>query len=525
MLSKKNILILLSACLLIPGLIALYLEQDISYDLLNYHFYIGYSLLHLNLKQDFYLSNFMGYTNPTLDALNYLIITHFAPLFTGFLMGAIQGFNFFLIALLSGFYLKRLEPSYKYQIITMIMILLLSLMGANVLREIGTFYNDLTLSSLVILALLINTQIFFKNEKLTDERCKIFIAGICLGVSVGFKLTMSIYGLGATLAFLALENNLRTKILLLASFVLGMVIGFLLINGYWMMLLWINFKNPFFPFFNKIFKSSFFYDFNISNYEGAKRFPEIIFYPFYCVWNGKIGVKSIQDSKMAIDFLLLVVLLIKKIFGRESNYLDFGFKNSKRYFITFFIISYILWQYQFSIARYMIVLDLLSPLLIYLLLQEIFKNSDYIKIYCLIIFALIIVTTKPTQWARIPWTKNNYFDVDMPKISNFDKPTIVLKSQKGDTPTAFLRPLFPKEWHFIGIDDIGPDKYWDLFLKKIPNLNDYQWFMLFSTPPKTEWFETFGKQAPEPCYIVTSRLGKYVGRFYLCKILPIRYLH
>ena len=68
MLIKKNIVLLL-ACFFILGLTSLYLGQDINYDLLNYHFYAGYALLHLNLKQDFYISNFMGYTNPTLMRL------------------------------------------------------------------------------------------------------------------------------------------------------------------------------------------------------------------------------------------------------------------------------------------------------------------------------------------------------------------------------------------------------------------------------------------------------------------------
>ena len=139
MLIRKNILILL-ACLLIPSLISLYLGRRYRIMIyLNYHFSNGYTLLNLKIKHDFFISNFMGYLNPTQDALNYLMITHFPPLFTGFFIGAIQGFNFFLIALLSGYYLKQLEPSYKYQIVMMIMVVLLSLVCANVIGEIGTF--------------------------------------------------------------------------------------------------------------------------------------------------------------------------------------------------------------------------------------------------------------------------------------------------------------------------------------------------------------------------------------------------
>src|ERR1700722_1133810 len=127
MLVKKNILILFFICLLIPGLISLYLGQDINADLCNYHFYDGYALLNLKLKHDFFPGDFMGYLNPTLDSLNYLMITYLPSLLTGFLIGAIQGLNFFLVLLLSYLYLKYLEPSYQYQMIIVTMIVLLSL--------------------------------------------------------------------------------------------------------------------------------------------------------------------------------------------------------------------------------------------------------------------------------------------------------------------------------------------------------------------------------------------------------------
>ena len=157
-------------------------------------------------------------------------------------------------------------------------------------------------------------------------------------------------------------------------FILGMAVGFLAINGYWMILLWMNFKNPFFPFFNGIFKSPFFYNVSISNYLGPIKLIEKVFYPFYFSWNRKIGIKPVHDIRMAIVYLLLVFLTVKKIFKRTASNLDDTLTNSKKYFITFFIVSYIFWQYQFSIERYMMVLDLLAPLLIYLLLKEIFKT-------------------------------------------------------------------------------------------------------------------------------------------------------
>ena len=242
------------------------------------------------------------------------MITYLPPILTGFLIGAIQGLNFFLILLLSHHYLKHLESSDKYQMIIVVMIVLLSLICANVIGEIGTTFNDLTLSSLVILALLICTQTLMNNEELAGNWHKIFIAGICWGTSsTGFKLTMAIYGLGATIGFLFLNKDFKTKIQLLMVFVLGMTLGFLVINGYWMILLWQAFKNPIFPLYNKIFKSPYYYDFNMHTYYGPKKIFETIFYPFYFSWNRKVGHSSVHDLRIAIVYLLLVILLIKKL--------------------------------------------------------------------------------------------------------------------------------------------------------------------------------------------------------------------
>ena len=167
------------------------------------------------------------------------------------------------------------------------------------------------------------------------------------------------------------------------------------------------------------------------------------------------------------------------------------------------------------------VLDLLAPLLVYLLLKDIFENDWLTRTSFLVIFVLIVSTLKPMHWGRRPWTQS-YFDVQIPKIANLDKPTIVIQASTiYPKPMGFLRTFLPSQWRFVGIDFlIGPDKYWDQFLKKIPNLTDYQWYMLFHEPPKTELFEKFGQQAPEPCYQIKTKIGSY----FLCKIFPTKYL-
>ena len=165
------------------------------------------------------------------------------------------------------------------------------------------------------------------------------------------------------------------------------------------------------------------------------------------------------------------------------------------------------------------VLDLLAPLLIYLLLKDIFENDWLTRTSFLVIFVLMIATLKPMHWGRVPWTQS-YFDVQIPKIANLDKPTIVFEaSTEYPKPMGFVRTVLPNQWRFIGVIlyvliNIG------IILKKVPHLTDYQWYILFREPQKPELFEKFGQQAPEPCYQIKTKVGTY----FLCKILPIKFL-
>ena len=235
--------------LLLVGVISLFLGQDYNWDLRNYHYYSGYAFLNNRIDKDFMPAGHESYFNPLIDVMNYVFIKFFPPRLTSFALGVIQGFNLWLLAIICGQFIN-LENNYqKYLLI--VIISFLGIYSANVIGEVGTTFNDLTLSSLVLLAVFLITTSLKSELSSTKEMALVFAAGISIGLATGFKLTFSIYALAMVMAFFVLRKPYSNKFKLASFFVAGCIIGFIISNGFWMIILWKHFHNPFFPLFNE----------------------------------------------------------------------------------------------------------------------------------------------------------------------------------------------------------------------------------------------------------------------------------
>lgn len=503
--------------MILTGFLSLYLGQDFNFDLRNYHYYNGYSFLNLKIGQDFFGANLQTYLNPVFDSLAYLMIKYLPSKLTGFLIGAMQGINIYLLVLLTNFFIKPSNSSVDTFFIPG-MIGLMGFISANVIGEIGTTFHDLTLAICALLSLLLMAHAL-KDDDLSSTKKWFLVmgAGLCLGMGAGFKLTLYPYCIGAAVAFIFLKKQWAIKLKMLILFFVGGLAGFTLINGYWTYLLWSNFGNPVFPFYNKIFKSEYYYPISFTNpWFYHKNILEAFFYPFYFSWNHLTsGVNiSFRDFRMPCVEVLLIIYILKIIFKKKPiSSINLHSLEFKKYFITFFISSYVIWQYQFSIQRYMMILDLLAPLMLYILLISIFNRELIIKSSLYSIFLFLIFTVKPIPWEKKSWS-HSYFEVELPKGININQKAIVISPDK---PLSFLRPFFPKDWHFIGVDIIGSDLFIDKFLRNISEIQTYQWFMLFNGKSKIYNIPKYGTPvADKTCYQIKSK----AGNFYLCEFIP-----
>jgi len=506
-----NIMILLLA-MLVCGLISLYFGKDLSWDLANYHYYNPYALLQHRWGWDFWPASFLQqYLSPTMDLLTYFSITHLSSVLTTFLLGAIHGINFWLLYQVVFYFIShknqrdslgsshgRSSDSVLCCNLIAVTIALLGMYGPTVLPGIGSFQNDNVVSIFVLGFILL-----FLYRRL-------FSGSFLLGVAIGLKLTALIYGIGAILAtaILPLPWLQKGKWILIVG--LMMLLGWLCTSGYWMLTLWQQYHNPVFPFLNAVFHST---DFSLVNWRDYRFLPQgiwqTLFYPFYFSWDGRVADVPFRDFRFLMVYVLFVVVLLtvflrsfrdliasrtssrdliagsnqplwiprlragrrwEVLFPRQHFYISLlslilssrlreerAGRGGCYWLFAFFIFSYIIWQYYFSIMRYLVVLEMLSPLVIYLLVTKLFTNAKTQWIVITILFYTLAYTMTPTSMIRARWYEGNYFNVVMPKaLQKVDKAMVLTAypaySQYRDPrPQMYLIPFFPKQWQFIGI--------------------------------------------------------------------------
>lgn len=530
MASKKIHLIFIFYVMALMGIIAVSLGEDVNWDLRNYHYYIGYAFLNISPIQDFFAAGIQSYLNPLPDVMNYFMIKHLPPKLTGFLLGAVQGLNLYFLWAMTLMLISSVT-SFFYRMIALVAIPALGLLCANVIGEIGATFNDLMLANWVLLSQWLVGFALKEDLDLRKKAIYILLAGFSLGIGIGLKLTLALYFIGSLIALMTLRHSLaQFKNLLL--FTLGCALGFLLANGYWMAVLWKFFHNPIFPYYNHIFKSSYYYAVNIVD---ARYFPhnllQTLFYPFYFSWqNCLTNDAPSHDFRLPVIYSLLIIYCVKILITNKkySEHYNLFQREYTQYLIVFFVVSYVVWQYQFSIQRYLMVLDILSPLLIYLLITNIWNNPFISHCLALFIFAVLAVTLKPQHWARLPWTKT-YFAVTIPQTIDLQQKSVVINA---DFEVSFLRPFFPKDWHFMsaGLPWFPSTQCFsqtDNFNTHFPFMNplispwmhnrEYHYYALFRDTPKStveNIVERYQLHLEEPC----STIQAITQNYFICPL-------
>lgn len=449
------------------GLLSVILGQDISWDLRNYHFYNPYMLLTGRIKYDILPAQIQTFFNPLIDIPFFISIYYLQipPILVGFLMGGIHGLNILFIHYITYFSLSNLSNKTRH--LFSLLAAITSLTGAAYLSELGTSIGDSTSSIFVLGGLLLLVYNLQKSQKFTSKY--ILFTGLLVGLGVGLKLTVALYGISliAAINFVKIpwQAKIRNTFFLMAS----MFVGFLVTMGYWIVLMWNNFANPLFPFFNTVFKSPYIEtDYNLKDIRFLPRdFWQGIFYPFHFLTNPTLVAElEFRDARLAVSYIFIVIVIIVWLLTRirrqplktENLLIDL---NIFSFLVPFYTAAYLIWLTQFSIYRYLIALELLTPVLIILGISYIYNflttlNIDYllrlpkykyVLFTSLVFFAGLIITVQPLDWGRNSW-HYSYFGLDKNDFKQYENSTIIMW---GDEPTSYLVPYFPDSTRFVRI--------------------------------------------------------------------------
>ena len=428
------------------------LGKDTSWDFRNYHWYGPYALLNHRMTIDMAVAHQASYYNPYLDVPYYWLATHARAWIALAVLGAVQGANAIPLYLMgrSALRVQARESDIKLMAGALT---LLGQVGALTLTEFGTTYYDNVMSVFVLsgLAILVCNRDTLRDGPQARAIGLTFIAGLVTGMAMGLKLPEMPFCVGFAAALVALGGGWKRQITRLAVGGLAGLIGFAIFSGPWMLYMWHLTGNPLFPYFNDYWKAPL---------ALAAPYRDLRFVPFFRPWWQQLFFPILftydwhvaddlgfQDIRVMVAYLLVIVAGVIWLVRRESRdtLLD---KRATAILFAFSAAAYIEWLRTFAIYRYIILFEMLAPLLIVAAvgLLPLTRRSRYLGLAGICAACLLFARSDFLERAPV---EDPYVQAALPPIPDPDH-TMVLMT--GDAPMGFIVTTLPPQIPVLRID-------------------------------------------------------------------------
>lgn len=454
---------------ILAGLVSVWLGQDANWDLRNYHWYNPYAFLNDKIGFDLNPGQFQSYFNPTIDLLYYGLASHFPTPVTGFVMGFLHGLNFVLLILIVRQVLAsdQGEPaaiaSARFRLPLLLGVA--GCLGFSFLTQLGNTMGD-NLTSLTVLgaiALLLRQwpQLLAGGARAAMVAA---LAGLIIGAGTGLKLTNANYALALCLALLTLRVPLWRRFTTAFVFGLGTLAGIGATAGHWYWLMWKQFGNPLFPQFNNIFKAPLASQIAVADMGWVpKSALETLLWPFIFTFNSRrvieLPMTQIIWPLVYIAFIALIGQRLRRLWLAAPGPLATGAgvrgdAPGARLLLVFFALSYLIWLKLFGIYRYMVPLELLAPLVLWLLLHRLcsLPVARAIGAWCLVLAA--VAGLPRVNWGH-HYNGEKSFTVQVPAFAEPEQSMVF--TVHGDPPMSWLVPSFPNRLAFAALGSGFPE--------------------------------------------------------------------
>ncbi|WGG53314.1 glycosyltransferase 87 family protein [Rugamonas sp. DEMB1] len=435
------------------GLVSVAIGQDDNWNLRNYHLYNVYALLNERIGFDLAPARFQTYFNPTLDLLYYGLNHWLSQRGAGFVMGALHGLNFVLLLAIA-----RQVAGAAVDVRLALLLAGAGVLGPGFRGELGNTMGDNMTALLVLGALYL---ILSRWEALSERGGKaaavVLWAGLLMGLGTGLKLTNAPYAVALCLALFAVPLAYRRRLGLAFLFGGGVSAGVALTGGWWFLKMWQTFGNPLFPQFNNIFHSPWATETAVIDaYFLPKTLFEYLRWPFiFASDSSRVTEAPTRLGMWPATYVLFavcgVVLLLRRLRGAAMP--SIGPRG--RFFLLFFGLTYLVWMRMFSIYRYLIPLELLVPLAIWLLWRSIAGSVPAAHRLAGAMLVVLLLCAIPTpRWGNARWGERAY-SAEVPAFAQPAQSVVFFANP--EPPMAWLATMFPPQVKFIGVDTGFPE--------------------------------------------------------------------
>lgn len=349
-------------CAALWAALALIHGYDFDYDILNYHYYNGFAVLHGRSFTNLQAAGLQTYFYPGMDALFYLLARAWPPMAVAAVLAAFQSLAFPMLYLLG----RRLLPAFP----PLVVVLLVALGAAAPvsLWEAGSPRGD-TLTAVPVLAAL--CLVLGEILRAAPRPGRAALGGALMGVAMAAKLINAAFALGLLAAVAAAfprqgGRAARGVWLRMALAHEGATVAaFLICYGPWGWALAAHFGNPVFPNFNQIFHSPYAVFISYADpffaLRGWRDALGLIF-----LRNGLPGVPSTNglfDPRLAAALpACALALLAGLIRPAPEDAAEARRHRAARALNAFVLAAALAWLWAFPINRYLAAIDMLAPL-------------------------------------------------------------------------------------------------------------------------------------------------------------------
>lgn len=401
---------------------ALYMGQDMNWDMLNYHVYAGYSAVEGRLGIDYFAAGSQSYLNPYSHVPFYLMLKHgFAPQAIVAALALVHALTLLLVYE-TAIVLNR-RPNGEVAWFAVGLAVLFALFNPVFLLELGNTFSEISTGILVLAGWYI---LVCRFDRLRPA--PIALAGLLIGVAIALKLTNILFSVTALPLLLMAAPDWKARVRAVGIFALGGLAGVLLAGGWWAWQLWEMFGNPFFPMFNHLFHSPAMTDGVLKHYRFVPdTVGAFLVRPFEIALPRKnVHVENTApDLRYAALLLLLALGALKYLLSRASvkrwpasdPFPPFQGQRALAALGAALCLAWVAWLSSSGNGRYFLPMGSIAAVVLASLIARISDRWRYLAYGVLTLAVVQVVTVSwatELRWLPVKWGEH-WFELDIPE--------------------------------------------------------------------------------------------------------------
>jgi hypothetical protein len=289
-------------------------------------------------------------------------------------------------------------------------------------------------------------------------------------------------------ALLTIPLTFWQRLRLAFLFGVGVAGGIAVSAGYWYTTMWQHFGNPLFPQFNNIFRSPLAQQLGvIDNFHMPHSVAEAVFWPFVFT-RDFTRVSELVLKQAVLPVLYLVAIGFAGCWLREKfarNESGRHLTPRARLLLVFGAVAYLAWMKLFGIYRYLVPLELLAPLLVWILVRRMAAPVAAARIAGWTLAATTLVVFPFGTWGHASWASKG-FSAEVPALAQPES-TIVFTAH-GHPPMGWLASFFPPPVRVISLGSGFPESpaYVERINQVVASRPGPHYVMLFSSKNEKE---------------------------------------